>query len=52
MASASPSGVNSYLFAQHFGTGQALSSNSISITTPLCVFTMTFWLWMLATYVL
>lgn len=52
IASASPSGVNSYLFAQHFGTGQALSSNSISITTPLCVFTMTFWLWMLATYVL
>lgn len=50
IAAASPAGVNSYLFAQHFGTGQALSSNSISISTPLCVFTMTFWLAVLAAY--
>lgn len=51
IAAASPAGVNSYLFAQHFGTGQALSSNSISMSTPLCVFTITFWLAMLAAYV-
>ena len=52
IAAAAPSGVNSYLFAQHFGTGEALSSNSIAISTPLSVFTMTFWLGMIATYLL
>lgn len=51
LAAAAPSGVNSYLFAQHFGTGQALSANSISISTPLCIVTITFWLAMLAAYV-
>jgi len=51
IAAASPAGVNSYLFAQHFGTGQALSSNSISMSTPLCVFSMTFWLALLALYI-
>ena len=52
ITAAAPCGVNSYLFAQHFGTGQALSSNSISISTPLSIFTMTFWLVILAAYVL
>lgn len=50
ITAASPAGVNSYLFAQHFGTGQALSSNSISISTVGCVLTMTFWLAVLAAY--
>lgn len=51
IAAAAPSGVNSYLFAQHFGTGQALSANSISISTPFCIITMTFWLALLAYYI-
>ena len=50
LASAAPTGVNAYLFSQHFGTGHALAANSISISTPLCVFTITFWLGVLAAY--
>ncbi|MEM8794950.1 MAG: AEC family transporter [Pseudomonadota bacterium] len=51
LAAAAPSGVNSYLFAQHFGTGQALSANSISISTPLSIITISIWLFVLKTYV-
>lgn len=50
IASAAPSGVNAYLFAQHFGTGQALSANSISISTPISILTMTLWLAILTVY--
>lgn len=51
LAAAAPTGVNAYLFSQHFGTGHALAANSISISTPLCVITMTFWLGVLAAHI-
>ena len=43
-AAALPSGVNSYLIATQFGTGQALSSNQMTISTACAVFTTAFWL--------
>ncbi len=43
-AAALPSGVNSYLFAIQFGTGQALASNQLTIATACAVVTLTFWL--------
>lgn len=43
-AAALPSGVNSYLIAIQFGTGQALASNQMTIATALAVVTTTFWL--------
>lgn len=51
LAAAAPTGVNAYLFSQHFGTGHALAANSISISTPLCVITTTFWLGVLAAHI-
>lgn len=50
LAAATPAGVNAYLFAQHFGTGQALATNSISISTLLCVVSITFWLVVLSAH--
>lgn len=43
-AAALPSGVNSYLIAAQFGTGQALASNQMTIATALAAVTTTFWL--------
>lgn len=43
-AAALPSGVNSYLIAVQFGTGQALASNQITIATALAAATTAFWL--------
>ena len=43
-AAALPSGVNSYLIAMQFGTGQALASNQMTIATALAVVTTAFWL--------
>lgn len=43
-AAALPSGVNSYLIATQFGTGQALASNQMTITTALAVLSTTLWL--------
>ena len=43
-AAALPSGVNSYLIAVQFGTGQALASNQITIATACAVVTTAFWL--------
>ncbi len=42
-AAALPSGVNSYLIATHFGTGQALASNQMTIATAFAALTMAFW---------
>lgn len=39
-----PSGVNSYLIAMQFGTGQALASNQMTIATACAVVTLAFWL--------
>ncbi|MCT7375281.1 AEC family transporter [Chelativorans salis] len=43
-AASLPSGVNPYLIAMRFGTGQALSSNAMSIGTAAAVLTTAFWL--------
>ncbi len=43
-AASLPSGVNSYLIATQFGTGQALASNQMTIATVCAVVTTTFWL--------
>jgi malonate transporter len=43
-AAALPSGVNSYLIATHFGTGQALASNQLIIATACAALTTAFWL--------
>ena len=39
-----PAGVNSYLIATRFGTGQALASNSMVMATALSAITLAFWL--------
>ena len=44
IAAGLPSGVNSYLIATQFGTGQALASNQMTIATIFAVVTMSFWL--------
>jgi predicted permease len=44
LAAALPAGVNSYLIASQFGTGQALASNQMTLTTALAVVTTSFWL--------
>lgn len=43
-AASLPSGVNSYLIAIQFGTGQALASNQMTIATGCAVVTTAFWL--------
>jgi predicted permease len=43
-AAALPSGVNSYLIATQFGTGQALASNQMTLATALAAVTTAFWL--------
>jgi malonate transporter len=44
VVAALPSGVNSYLIAAQFGTGQALASNQMTIATACSVVTTAFWL--------
>ncbi|MGB3501492.1 MAG: AEC family transporter [Mesorhizobium sp.] len=43
-AASLPAGVNSYLIAMQFGTGQALASNAMTIGTAAAVFTTAMWL--------
>lgn len=45
-SAALPAGVNSYVIAGRFGTGQALASNSIVLATAFSAATMTFWIWL------
>ena len=44
VTAALPSGVNSYLIATQFGTGQGLASNAMTIGTAAAVLTSAFWL--------
>jgi len=44
IAAGLPTGVNPYLIASRFGTGQALSSNAMTIGTASAAFTASFWL--------
>ncbi|MDR6632840.1 putative permease [Phyllobacterium sp. 1468] len=43
VAAALPAGVNSYLIATRFGTGQALASNSMVMATAFSALTLTLW---------
>ena len=43
-AASMPTGVNPYLIASRFGTGQVLASNTMSISTALAVVTTSLWL--------
>src|SRR5690606_7286705 len=43
-AAAMPTGVNPYLIATRFGTGQVIASNTMTISTALAVLTTGFWL--------
>lgn len=43
-AAALPAGVNSYLVAMQFGTGQALASNAMTIGTAAAVGSTAMWL--------
>jgi predicted permease len=47
IAAALPSGINSYLIAVQFGTGQGLASNQLTIATAGAVLTTAFWLMVL-----
>ncbi|MFD2250955.1 hypothetical protein FHS82_000103 [Pseudochelatococcus lubricantis] len=40
-----PTGINAYLVAIRYRSGEALASNAISLTTLVSVVTITFWLW-------
>ena len=44
VAAACPTGVNAYVVAARFRTGEALASNVITISTGLAVVSMTLWL--------
>lgn len=44
IGAACPSGVNAYLFAQRFNVAHGLASNSIALTTLVCVGTTLVWL--------
>ncbi|MET2826356.1 AEC family transporter [Mesorhizobium shangrilense] len=44
VVAALPSGINSYLIAVQFNTGQALASNQMTIATACAAFTTAFWL--------
>src|SRR5690606_6084457 len=39
-----PAGINSYLIAVQFGTGQALASNEMTLSTAMAVVTTALWL--------
>lgn len=45
VTAACPAGVNTFLIATHFKTGQALASNTITISTGLGVGTVALWLY-------
>ncbi|MDD9908334.1 MAG: AEC family transporter [Ahrensia sp.] len=44
VGAASPTGVNAYLFATHFKTGQGLATNTIVLSTLGSIITLPFWL--------
>ncbi len=44
---AMPSGINAFLFAARYQTGEAIASSAIAVSTALALFSTLFWLWML-----
>lgn len=47
LTSSVPTGVNAWLIANRFGVGNALAASTITLTTILGVFSVTFWAWIL-----
>lgn len=47
LTSSVPTGINAWLLANHFGVGHALASSTITMTTAVGVFTVSFWAWLL-----
>jgi hypothetical protein len=47
LVAAIPTGVNAWLTAVQFQTAEALAASSITLTTALGVFSVTFWAWIL-----
>jgi malonate transporter len=48
LTSSVPTGINAWLLANHFGVGHALASSTITMTTAIGVFTVSFWAWLLS----
>lgn len=46
-AAALPAGVNTYLIATQFGTGQGIASNVMTVATGSAILTISLWLWLL-----
>ncbi|WP_316863034.1 AEC family transporter [uncultured Cohaesibacter sp.] len=44
LGAASPTGVNAYILASHFGVGHRLSANAISLSVLLSIVTLPFWI--------
>lgn len=44
LTAACPTGINAYLFAANFGTGHALASNTITMSTGFAVLTIGLWM--------
>mgnify|MGYP006266871307 FL=1 len=44
---AMPTGINAFLFAARYRTGEALASSAIALSTALALLSTFFWLWML-----
>ncbi|HEV7255525.1 MAG TPA: AEC family transporter [Mesorhizobium sp.] len=47
LAAALPAGVNTYLIATQFGTGQGIASNVMTVATASAILTISLWLWVL-----
>ncbi|GGB38899.1 transporter [Roseibium aquae] len=47
LTAACPTGVNAYIFANRYGTGHAMSTNAITVTTMAAVFTCAAWVYFL-----
>lgn len=45
VVAAMPTGVNPYLIASRFGTGEAMASNAMVLSTAMAPATLAFWLW-------
>lgn len=48
VGAAMPAGVNAWLIANKFNTGQRLASTAMTMSTPLAVFSTLFWVWVVS----
>jgi predicted permease len=44
LTAACPTGINAFLFANRYGTGHAMSANSITLTTGFAVLSTGLWM--------